>query len=51
MILSGLPANIKKFEHLIPLIKKVSINSDEILKNDLLSLIKKNVPESFLIEL
>jgi len=43
--------NIKKFEHLIPLIKKVSINSDEILKNDLLSLIKKNVPESFLIEL
>jgi FkbM family methyltransferase len=43
--------NVKKFENLIPLIKKVSRNNDEISKNDLLSLIEMNVPESFLIEL
>lgn len=43
--------NIRRFEDLIPLIKKVSRDTTEISKDDLLSLVELNVPESFLIEL
>lgn len=43
--------NVKKFEHVIKLIKKVSRDDIEISKHELLSLIELNVPESFLIEL
>ena len=43
--------NVDRFEKLIPLIKKVSRDTNKISKYDLLSLIKKNVPETFLIEL
>ena len=43
--------DITRFEKLIPLIKKVSRDTNKISKYDLLSLIKKNVPETFLIEL
>jgi FkbM family methyltransferase len=43
--------NVNKFEHLIPLIKKVTKGNIEISKCDLLPLIKLNVPETFLIEL
>lgn len=43
--------NVNKFEHLIPLIKKVTKDNIEISKDDLLPLIKLNAPETFLIEL
>jgi FkbM family methyltransferase len=43
--------NVRRFEHLIKLIKKVSRDDMEIPKDELLSLIELNVPESFLIEL
>jgi len=43
--------DITRFEKLIPLIKKVSRDTHEISKSELLSLISLNVPESFLIEL
>jgi FkbM family methyltransferase len=43
--------DITRFEKLIPLIKKVSRDTHEISKSELLSLISSNVPESFLIEL
>jgi FkbM family methyltransferase len=43
--------DITRFEKLIPLIKKVSRDTTEIPKSELLSLISLNVPESFLIEL
>jgi FkbM family methyltransferase len=43
--------NIKRFEYLIPLIKKVRVDNTEIPPYNLLSLIEQNVSESFLIEL
>lgn len=43
--------NVRRFEDLIPLIKKVSLNTTEIPKDELLRLVELNVPESFLIEL
>jgi FkbM family methyltransferase len=43
--------DITRFKKLIPLIKKVSRDTHEISKSELLSLISLNVPESFLIEL
>ncbi len=43
--------NVMRFKHLLPYIKKVSRDTTEISKYDLLSLIEMNVPESFLIEL
>ena len=43
--------DITRFEKLIPLIKKVSRDTHEISKSELLSLISLNAPESFLIEL
>ena len=43
--------DITRFEKLIPLIKKVSRDTHEISKSELLSLISLNIPESFLIEL
>jgi FkbM family methyltransferase len=43
--------NVDRFTYLIPLIKKVSKNNIEISKYELLPLIKRNVPETFLIEL
>ena len=43
--------DITRFEKLIPLIKKVSRDTHEIAKSELLTLISLNVPESFLIEL
>ena len=43
--------NVDRFNHLIPLIKKVSKNNTEISKHELLPLIRANVPETFLIEL
>ena len=43
--------DISRFENLLPLIKKVSRDTIEIPKHELLTLIEMNVPESFLIEL
>jgi FkbM family methyltransferase len=43
--------NVDRFTYLIPLIKKVSKNNIEISKYELLPLINRNVPETFLIEL
>jgi FkbM family methyltransferase len=43
--------DIDRFKHLIPLIKKVTKHNIEISKDELLPLIKQNVPETFLIEL
>lgn len=43
--------DIDRFKHLIPLIKKVTKDNIEISKDELLPLIKQNVPETFLIEL
>lgn len=43
--------NVDRFKHLMPLIKTVFRNNTEIPKNELIVLIKQNVPETFLIEL
>jgi len=43
--------NVNRFEYLIPLIKKVTKGNIPIPKEELLTFIKLNVPETFLIEL
>lgn len=43
--------NVNRFEHLIPLIKKLTRDNIEISKDSLLSLVELNAPETFLIEL